>query len=101
MTRRFRAAGASGGGAAATGGDAVAGGSGGATVLFTGAAPGATSGEGLGGAAGMPVMNGESASSQCGGQAGVSDTLLDALWFADWIGIMAEGTAGMIMMRRL
>jgi hypothetical protein len=41
-------------------------------------------------AAGMPVMNGESASSQCGGQAGVSDTLLDALWFADWIGIMAE-----------
>jgi heparanase 1 len=41
-------------------------------------------------AAGLPVMNGESASSQCGGQAGVSDTLLDALWFADWIGIMAQ-----------
>lgn len=41
-------------------------------------------------AAGLPVMNGESASAQCGGQAGVSDTLVDALWFADWIGIMAE-----------
>ncbi len=41
-------------------------------------------------AAGLPVMNGESASAQCGGQAGVSDTLLDALWFADWIGIMAQ-----------
>jgi heparanase len=41
-------------------------------------------------AADLPVMNGESASAQCGGQAGVSDTLLDALWFADWIGIMAE-----------
>lgn len=41
-------------------------------------------------AAGLPVMNGESASAQCGGQEGVSDTLLDALWFADWIGILAE-----------
>jgi len=39
---------------------------------------------------GLPVINGETASAQCGGQAGVSDTLLDALWFADWIGIMAE-----------
>jgi len=38
----------------------------------------------------LPVMNSESASAQCGGQAGVSDTLLDALWFADWIGIMAQ-----------
>jgi hypothetical protein len=38
----------------------------------------------------LPVWNGESASSQCGGQRGVSDTLLDALWLADWIGIMAE-----------
>jgi heparanase 1 len=41
-------------------------------------------------AAGLPVWNGESASSQCGGQPGVSDTLLDALWLADWIGVMAE-----------
>lgn len=38
----------------------------------------------------LPVWNGESASSQCGGQSGISDTLLDALWLADWIGIMAE-----------
>jgi len=37
-----------------------------------------------------PIWNGESASAQCGGQAGVSDTMLDALWLADWIGIMAE-----------
>ncbi len=41
-------------------------------------------------AGGLPVWNGESASSQCGGQLGVSDTMLDALWLADWIGIMAE-----------
>jgi len=48
-------------------------------------------------AGGKPVMNGESASCQCGGQAGVSDTLLDALWYADWIGIMAEeGTSSVV-----
>lgn len=41
-------------------------------------------------AAGKPVWLAETASAQCGGQAGVSDTLLDALWLADWIGIMAE-----------
>lgn len=41
-------------------------------------------------AGGKPVWLAETASAQCGGQAGVSDTLLDALWFADWIGIMAE-----------
>jgi hypothetical protein len=41
-------------------------------------------------AAGLPVWNGESASCQCGGQPGISDTLLDALWLADWIGVMAE-----------
>ena len=39
---------------------------------------------------GLPVWNGESASAQCGGQRGVSDTLLDALWTADWLGVMAE-----------
>lgn len=41
-------------------------------------------------AAGKPVWLAETASAQCGGQAGVSDTLLDALWLADWIGILAE-----------
>ncbi len=46
---------------------------------------------------GMPVWNGESASAQCGGQWGVSDTLLDALWYADWLGIMAEeGTSTVV-----
>ena len=48
-------------------------------------------------ARGKPVMNGESASCQCGGQAGVSDTMLDALWYADWIGLMAEeGTSAVV-----
>ena len=48
-------------------------------------------------ARGKPVMNGESASCQCGGQAGVSDTMLDALWYADWIGLMAEeGTSSVV-----
>jgi hypothetical protein len=45
----------------------------------------------------LPVVNGESASAQCGGQVGVSDTLLDALWYADWIGMMSEaGSSGVI-----
>ena len=48
-------------------------------------------------AGGLPVMNGESASGQCGGQRGLSDTLLDALWYADWIGLMAEeGTSSVV-----
>lgn len=41
-------------------------------------------------AAGLPVWNTESASAQCGGQAGLSDGLADALWYADWIGLMAQ-----------
>lgn len=46
---------------------------------------------------GRPVWNTESASAQCGGQHGVSDTMIDALWYADWLGIMAEeGTSKVI-----
>ncbi len=52
-------------------------------------------------AGGLPVMNGESASGQCGGQAGVSDTLLDALWYADWIGIMAQEGTGAVVRQTL
>jgi len=45
----------------------------------------------------VPVMNGESASAQCGGQPGVSDTMSDALWYADWIGLNAqEGTSALV-----
>jgi heparanase 1 len=45
----------------------------------------------------VPVMNGESASCQCGGQTGVSVVMADALWWADWIGIMAEeGTSSIV-----
>lgn len=45
----------------------------------------------------LPVYLGETASAQCGGQQGVSDTVLDALWWADWIGIMAqEGSSSFI-----
>ena len=33
---------------------------------------------------------GETASGQCGGQPGVSDTMIDALWYADWIGFQAK-----------
>ncbi|MBZ0272485.1 hypothetical protein K8I61_10640 [bacterium] len=41
----------------------------------------------------VPVFLGESASAQCGGQDGVSNRLADALWWADWIGVLAsEGT---------
>jgi len=45
----------------------------------------------------VPVMNGESASAQCGGQPGVSNTMSDALWYADWIGLNAEeGTSAIV-----
>lgn len=45
----------------------------------------------------VPVCLGETASAQCGGQTGVSDTMLDALWWADWIGIMTqEGSSSFI-----
>jgi len=37
-----------------------------------------------------PIWNTESASAQCGGQEGLSDTLADALWTADWLGVLAE-----------
>jgi len=51
----------------------------------------------LNAAQGVPVIMDESASAQCGGQAGVSDTLLDALWIVDWLGIMAqEGTRALV-----
>ena len=51
----------------------------------------------LAAADGLPVWMTESASAQCGGQHQVSDTLADGLWFADWIGMMAEeGTRAMI-----
>lgn len=44
-----------------------------------------------------PVHMGETASAQCGGQQGISDTMLDALWFADWLGIMIEeGTRAIV-----
>lgn len=48
-------------------------------------------------AGGLPIVNSESASVQCGGQFGISDTMLDALWFADWLGILfAEGTQALV-----
>lgn len=44
-----------------------------------------------------PVWNGECASAQSGGEDGISDTMLDALWYVDWIGIMAsEGTSAVV-----
>jgi hypothetical protein len=48
-------------------------------------------------AAGRPIWNTESASAQCGGQEGLSDSLADALWYADWVGVMAEeGSEGVV-----
>ena len=48
-------------------------------------------------AAGRPVFLDETASAECGGQAGVSDTLLDALWSADWLGVaVQEGTRAIL-----
>ncbi len=45
----------------------------------------------------VPVMNGECASAQCGGQAGLSDTMIDALWYADWIGLnVEEGSSALV-----
>ncbi|MBN1945465.1 MAG: hypothetical protein JW797_07280 [Bradymonadales bacterium] len=42
----------------------------------------------------LPVWNTESASAQCGGQEGISDSMADALWYADWLGLLAqEGTS--------
>ncbi len=35
-------------------------------------------------------MLGETASAQCGGEPGVSDTMSDALWYADWIGYLTK-----------
>ncbi len=49
----------------------------------------------------VPVMNGESASCQCGGQIGVSDNMIDALWWADWIGIMAQEGTNVIVRQTL
>jgi heparanase 1 len=44
-----------------------------------------------------PVFLDETASAECGGQVGVSDTLLDALWYADWIGVVVqEGTSAIL-----
>ncbi len=48
-----------------------------------------------------PVYLAETASAQCGGQAGVSDTLLDALWYADWIGIMCQEGSSMFIRQTL
>ena len=50
---------------------------------------------------GQPVMNGESASAQCGGQPGVSDTMVDALWYADWLGLMAREGSRMVVRQTL
>ncbi len=49
----------------------------------------------------VPVMNGESASAQCGGQPGVSNTMTDALWYADWIGINVEEGSSSIVRQTL
>jgi hypothetical protein len=49
----------------------------------------------------LPVINSESASVQCGGQFGISDTMLDALWWTDWIGLMAEEGTGTIVRQTL
>jgi hypothetical protein len=45
----------------------------------------------------LPVINSETASVQCGGQFGISDSMLDALWWTHWIGMMAEaGTSALV-----
>ncbi len=49
----------------------------------------------------LPVVNSESASAQCGGQFGVSDTQLDALWWADWVGLLVEEGTDAIMRQTL
>ncbi len=49
----------------------------------------------------LPVWLGESGSAQCGGQKGVSDTMADALWFADLIGLMAEHGGEMVIRQTL
>jgi len=55
----------------------------------------------LAAANGLPVWMGESSSAQCGGQKGVSDTLADALWQADWFGLMAEEGTRLIVRQTL
>lgn len=52
-------------------------------------------------AGGLPVWNTESASARCGGQAGLSDTMTDALWTADWLGLMAEGGTEVVIRHSL
>jgi hypothetical protein len=49
----------------------------------------------------LPVWNTESASAQCGGQHGLSDTLADALWYADWFGLMAEEGTSLVIRHAL
>ena len=49
----------------------------------------------------LPVWNTESASAQCGGEPGVSDTLLDGLWYADWLGLMAEEGTSLLVRHSL
>ncbi len=48
-----------------------------------------------------PLWNTESASAQCGGQHGLSDTLADALWWANWIGFMAEQNTSLVIRHAL
>lgn len=49
----------------------------------------------------LPVWNTESASAQCGGQKGLSDTLADALWWLDWVGLMAEEGTSLVIRHAL
>jgi len=52
-------------------------------------------------AGGLPVFLAETSSSECGGQVGVSDTLLEALWYSDWIGLMARSGSSAIVRQTL
>ena len=49
----------------------------------------------------LPVINSETASVQCGGQFGISDTMLDALWWTNWIGTMVEDGTSTILRQTL
>ncbi|MEM9696073.1 MAG: hypothetical protein AAGA56_26250, partial [Myxococcota bacterium] len=48
-----------------------------------------------------PVWNTESASAQCGGQAGFSDRMVDAIWQTDWLGLMAEEGTSLVVRHSL
>lgn len=52
-------------------------------------------------ARGRPVWNTESASAQCGGQQNVSDVMVDALWYMDWYGVLAEEGTELIVRHSL